>query len=100
MYLSHYYSDGPLSETGVGRQVVTTKRVNLTDIKVDGLTRNASQKEIVQKWKAQGTKANWEKCGWAKKIAAKRTRATLGDFDRFKVLMAKRAKKAKIAGGK
>ena len=97
LFLYLLRSDGPLSITGVGRQVVTTKRVNLTDIKVDDLTRNASQKEITQKWTAQGTKAKWEACGWAKKLSAKRKRASLSDFDRFKVMVAKGKKKAALA---
>ncbi len=89
--------DGPLNVTGVQRQVISTKRVNLTDVKVEKLPRSATQKTITKCWAEQGTKAKWEATAWAKKIAAKRTRANLSDFDRFKVLQAKRAKKALLS---
>jgi large subunit ribosomal protein L14e len=45
--------------------------------------------------------AKWESTSWAKKLAAKKTRANLGDFDRFKVMVARKSKaaavKAKVA---
>jgi large subunit ribosomal protein L14e len=45
--------------------------------------------------------AKWESTSWAKKLAAKKKRANLTDFDRFKVMVARKQKskivKAKMA---
>jgi len=43
--------------------------------------------------------AKWQETAWAKKIDAKSKRAALGDFDRFKVMIAKK-QKAKIVAEK
>ncbi len=77
--------------------MITVKRVNLTDVKVNDLSRNASQKEITKKWTEQKTLDTWKASGWSKKIESKRTRANLSDFDRFKVFAAKKAKKAIVS---
>lgn len=42
--------DGPQSVTGVHRQVVTVKRINLTDVVVERLPRNATQKNLTKAW--------------------------------------------------
>lgn len=42
--------DGPQSITGVHRQVVTLKRINLTDVVVSKLPRNATQKNLTKAW--------------------------------------------------
>jgi large subunit ribosomal protein L14e len=34
----------------------------------------------------------WNATSWAKKMASKKTRASLSDFDRFKVMIAKKQK--------
>ena len=41
--------------------------------------------------------AKWEGSSWAKKQAAKKTRASLNDFDRFKVMVARKQKSSIIA---
>jgi large subunit ribosomal protein L14e len=38
--------------------------------------------------------ARWTETTWAKKLAAKAKRASLTDFDRFKVMVARKAKSA------
>lgn len=43
--------------------------------------------------------AKWQATAWAKKLAAKKTRAAAGDFDRFKVMIAKK-QRAKIVAEK
>ena len=83
--------DGPQSITGVHRQVMLLKRLSLTDVVVDKLPRNATQKNLTKGWTEQSIKAAWEKSAWAKKLDAKKKRAALGDFDRFKVKVAKKA---------
>jgi hypothetical protein len=43
--------DGPQSITGIHRQLMSVKRLSLTDIVVAKLPRNATQKNIVKAWK-------------------------------------------------
>lgn len=89
--------DGPQSITGVHRQVVALKRISLTDLVVSKLPRNAVQKNIVKAWKEQGTLAAWEASAWAKKLDAKKKRRNLTDFDRFKVMLAKKARAKEVS---
>ena len=76
--------------TSVCRQVLGIKRLSLTDVKVEGLSRGAKITNIEKQWKEQGVLGQWEASAWAKKIQAKKTRASLTDFDRFKVMLAKK----------
>jgi len=89
--------DGPQKVTGIFRQVVPVKRLQLTDIVVTGLKRNASQKELNAAWESQDILAKWKKTAWAKKLEAKQKRANLTDFDRFKVVSARKQKSKLIA---
>jgi len=88
--------DGPSDITGVSRQVIGYGRIALTDLTVK-IQRNARQKTLNAAWKDGDTLATWEKCSWAKKLSAKKTRASLSDFDRFKVMVAKKQKSEIIA---
>jgi len=69
----------------------------LTDFLVSKLPRNAVQKNLVKAWKEQGTLAAWEKSAWAKKLDAKKRRKSLSDFDRYKVMIAKRTKSKEVS---
>jgi len=40
--------------------------------------------------------ARWEQSAWAKKLETKKKRANLSDFDRFKVMVARKQKAAII----
>ena len=88
--------DGPQTETGVHRQTMLLKRLSLTDILVTGLGKGIKQKGLVAAWKAQGVSAAWAATAWAKKLANKEKRANLGDFDRFKVMLAKKQRSSAI----
>ncbi|ORZ14613.1 ribosomal protein L14-domain-containing protein [Absidia repens] len=75
--------DGPT--TGVARQPFSYNHLTLTPLVVKDLPRGAGEK-VVKKYLAKhDTLANWEKTAWAQKIATRKTRASLSDFDRFKV---------------
>ena len=39
----------------------------------------------------------WEKTSWAKKLAAKKRKASLTDFERFKVMVARKQKAKMVA---
>ena len=85
--------DGPQSATGVHRQIMLLKRLALTDIVIK-IGKNSSQKKLVQAWANEGVQAKWDATAWAKKLANKKKRAALGDFDRYKVMVAKKQKSA------
>lgn len=86
--------DGPT--TGVTRHVIAYKRIALTDLTVK-IERTSTQAEIKSAWDEAETLSKWEASSWAKKLASKKKRATLSDFDRFKVMVAKKQKSAIIA---
>mmetsp|Transcript_1944 Transcript_1944/g.3862 ORF Transcript_1944/g.3862 Transcript_1944/m.3862 type:complete len:134 (-) Transcript_1944:773-1174(-) len=88
--------DGPEDITGVSRQVIPYKRIALTDLTVK-ISRNARSKTLKKAWAEAEIESKWEKTSWAKKLASKKKRANLSDFDRFKVMVAKKQKSAIIA---
>mmetsp|Transcript_13339 Transcript_13339/g.17478 ORF Transcript_13339/g.17478 Transcript_13339/m.17478 type:complete len:134 (+) Transcript_13339:67-468(+) len=90
--------EGPADITGVHRTVVSFSRIALTDLTVK-IQRGARAKTLKKAWEEADTLNKWESSSWAKKLAAKKKRANLNDFDRFKVMVA-RKKKSKIIADK
>jgi large subunit ribosomal protein L14e len=88
--------EGPANLTGVNRQMISYSRLALTDLTVK-ISRNARQKSLTSAWEAAGTQDKWDGSSWAKKLASKQKRASLSDFDRFKVMVAKKQRSAIIA---
>jgi large subunit ribosomal protein L14e len=88
--------DGPSEITGVTRKVISYKRIALTDLTVK-IERSSTPAEIKAAWDDAEILSKWESSSWAKKLTAKKTRASLNDFDRFKVMVAKKQKSAIIA---
>ena len=89
--------DGPQSITGVHRQVISLKRLSLTDVCCEKLPRGATQKNVKKVWAEQDIMNKWESCAWAKKVDNKKKRAAMGDFDRFKLMVARKQRAALIA---
>ncbi|ORY21583.1 putative 60S ribosomal protein L14 [Rhizoclosmatium globosum] len=85
--------DGPT--TGVERQVLNYKRFNLTDIVVK-VPRAAGTHAITKALEKADIVSLWAKTSWAKKLAVRKVRENLSDFDRFKVMIAKKQKRAII----
>jgi large subunit ribosomal protein L14e len=81
--------EGP--DTGVVRQVISYKRIALTDLMVK-IQRNPRVKTIQAAWKEADITGKWDSSSWAKKMANRKKRAALSDFDRFKVMIAKKQK--------
>ena len=83
-----------------GRIVISYKRIQLTDLRVV-IPRNARQKTIKAAWAKADIANKWATSSWAKKIESKSKRANLSDFDRFKVMVARKQKskiiRAKVA---
>uniref|UniRef100_A0A7S0F6W3 Large ribosomal subunit protein eL14 domain-containing protein n=1 Tax=Craspedostauros australis TaxID=1486917 RepID=A0A7S0F6W3_9STRA len=88
--------DGPMEITGAPRQVISFTRIALTDLTVK-IQRNARQKSLKKAWEEGETMSKWDASSWAKKLAARKKRASLSDFDRFKVMVARKQKNEIIA---
>mmetsp|Transcript_1630 Transcript_1630/g.2423 ORF Transcript_1630/g.2423 Transcript_1630/m.2423 type:complete len:165 (-) Transcript_1630:226-720(-) len=88
--------DGPQDVTGVSRQTVSYSRISLTDLTVK-IQRGARAKTLKKAWADADTLATWEASSWAKKLATKKKRANLTDFDRFKVMVARKQKSRIVA---
>ncbi|CAM9396302.1 unnamed protein product, partial [Chrysoparadoxa australica] len=86
--------DGP--DFGVARQMMTFKRLSLTDLKVE-IFRNARQGTLRKAIAAADVSGKWEATSWAKKLAAKKKRASMTDLDRFKVMVARKQKSRIVA---
>merc|ERR1712072_650267 len=63
-----------------------------------GITRNARQKQLNKAWKDAGIQEKWDKSAYSKTLKRRATRASLNDFDRFKVMLARKSKSQKLAG--
>merc|ERR1719329_1025191 len=77
--------------------VIGIKRLMLTDLTV-GCKLNATEKNLKKCWEAEGTLAKWEASSWAKKRKAHALRSTTTDFDRFRVMVAKKERSKARAG--
>jgi large subunit ribosomal protein L14e len=80
--------------TGVKRQTIPFKRLSLTDFVVK-IPRNARQKVLTKVLTEADIINKWKKTLWYKKKAAAKLRAQMNDFERFKVMLAK--KRVRIA---
>uniref|UniRef100_A0A6M2E479 Large ribosomal subunit protein eL14 n=1 Tax=Amblyomma tuberculatum TaxID=48802 RepID=A0A6M2E479_9ACAR len=80
--------DGP--ETGVPRQAVTFKHMRLTRQKIR-VPMGTSTKVVRKAWKKNEVSQKWNESALAKKLAARRLKANMNDFDRFKLRRAKQS---------
>merc|ERR1719284_375037 len=78
--------------------MMPVKRLSLTDFKAT-VPRGAREKTLKKALEKDGIMAKWGETAWAKKLKAKATRSTMTDFDRFKLMVAKknRSKAVKTA---
>ncbi|KAK7356663.1 hypothetical protein VNO80_15938 [Phaseolus coccineus] len=70
------------------RSQVNFKRLSLTDIKID-IKRIPKKKDLIQAMDTADVKNRWEKSSWGRKLIVQKRRASLNDFDRFKIMLAK-----------
>eukprot|EP00727_Mastigamoeba_balamuthi_P011129 m51a1_g6639 putative 60S ribosomal protein L14e (180) ;mRNA; f:107658-108346 len=87
--------DGPNAITGVPRQVISLKRVILTPQLVK-IPHSCRERTLVAAWKAADTLAKWNKTAWARKLALREKRANCTDFERFKLIVAKRTVNSEV----
>merc|ERR1740121_2361128 len=85
--------DGPESTTGVRRHMLPIKRLSLTAFQVK-VPRGAREKTLKKALDEGEVLKKWSETAWGKKIAAKKARSEMNDFDRFKLMVAKK-KRAK-----
>merc|ERR1711972_1236240 len=87
--------DGPESLTGVRRHMMPIKRLSLTDLK-SAIPRGAREKTLKLALDKDNTLGKWEATSWAKKLKAKEARTNMTDFDRFKLMVAKKKRSAVV----
>ncbi len=75
--------------TGVARQEIKLAYLSLTDLKVD-IPKSARLGTLRKAFTKADVIAKWEKTSWAKKISLKKKSAQFTDFDRFKLLLARK----------
>jgi len=87
--------DGPESVTGVRRHMMPVKRLSLTDFS-SKIPRGAREKTLKKALGAGEVMKKWSETAWAKKLAAKKVRAEMTDFDRFKLMVARKKRSAAV----
>nr|GEW08806.1 60S ribosomal protein L14-2-like [Tanacetum cinerariifolium] len=70
------------------RSQLNFKRLTLTDIKID-IKRVPNKKTLIAALEAADVKNKWENSSWGRKLIVQKKRASLNDFDRFKIMLAK-----------
>ncbi|KAJ2865914.1 hypothetical protein GGH94_001911 [Coemansia aciculifera] len=80
--------DGPT--TDVKRQIIAYKNVVLTDIVVKCLPRTIGTKALAKFLEKEQVVEAWQKTAWAQKLEARKRRANMSDFDRFKLMRLKK----------
>ena len=86
--------DGPT--TGVPRQSFPYRHLSLTPFTLSSLPRGAGTGVIRKHLEKDGTVEKWQKSSWAQKRAAIAKRRSLNDFQRFVVMVAKKARRDQV----
>ena len=63
--------------------------LSLTDFKID-IGRGACARVVKEVLNKSGVVESWKNTAWAKKLAARETKKNLTDFERFRVMIAKK----------
>ncbi|KAJ7056604.1 60S ribosomal protein L14 [Mycena amicta] len=86
--------DGPT--TGVPRQSFPYKHLTLTPLSLTKLPRAAGSGVIKKQLEKEAVVEKWDKSSWAQKRAAQSKRRSLNDFERFGVMLAKKARRDRV----
>eukprot|EP00873_Tetraselmis_striata_P000189 jgi/Tetstr1/420453/TSEL_011566.t1 len=78
------------------RRVESFKRLSLTDLKVE-IPRMAKKAVLKKALADNDVMAKFAASGWGKKLQTKVDKSAATDFDRFKAMMAKKTRNAKIS---
>ncbi|RDX55273.1 60S ribosomal protein L14 [Polyporus arcularius HHB13444] len=83
--------DGPT--TGVPRQAFPYRHLSLTPFVLSSLPRGAGTGVVRKYLEKDGTVEKWQKSSWAQKREAIAKRRSINDFERFCVMLAKKARR-------
>ncbi|XP_021945865.1 60S ribosomal protein L14 [Folsomia candida] len=81
--------DGPL--TGITRQEMSLKKLHLTTLGVK-FPWTAPTRVVRKAWIAEKIDEKWKASRWAQRVAARKIRQNLTDFERFKLNSARRTR--------
>merc|ERR1711874_42935 len=76
--------------TGVNRQVMPSKRVALTRLRIPTVMRNQHEANLVKNITAYNMEQKWLETGHGKKLTAQIQRSKNTDFDRFRAMVLRR----------
>ncbi|KAJ3291359.1 hypothetical protein HK104_006154 [Borealophlyctis nickersoniae] len=82
--------DGPT--TGVPRQAISFKRATLTDLAIK-IPRTIGSVALAKAIEKQDLAGQWKKTAWAKKMEKRVLRTQTTDFDRFKLMIARKQRR-------
>merc|ERR1740130_1708366 len=71
------------------------RRLSLTDLK-SNIVRGAREKTLKLALNKDDVMGKWAKTAWAKKLAAQKARKDMTDFDRFKLMVARKKRAAAV----
>jgi len=86
--------EGPT--TSVPRQPFPYRHLTLTPFALTKLPRAASSGVIKKQLEKEGTIQKWDRSAWAQKRAHVEKRRSLNDFERFGVMLAKKARRDRV----
>ena len=81
--------DGPSTVNGIPRHVMPLKRLSITTIKC-GISPGARLTSLLKAYEKAEVSKKWTESSWAKGIAKKAAKAQMNDFDRFKMMVARK----------
>lgn len=53
-----------------------------------------NRRQLAALWKSEDVQGKWDATNWAKKIQKRKLRASMTDFDRFQVMLARKERSA------
>ena len=80
---------GPQKFTGIKRQKINLKRLSVTDILIN-ISVDQRDKLVEKAWVEEKVEDQWKDSEQSKRLKRAEKRANMTDFDRVKVLLAKR----------
>merc|ERR1719174_268128 len=75
--------------------MMPVRRLSLTDLK-SKIPRGAREKTLKTALARDNTMAKWADTAWAKKLVARKVRSEMSDFDRFKLMVARKKRSAVV----
>merc|ERR1719240_842216 len=77
--------------------MMPVRRLSLTDFKTS-ITRGAREKTLKKALDVDKIMTKWAETAWAKKLKAKDVRKNMTDFERFKLMIAKKKRSIAVKG--